>query len=74
MSNVGWSRTLNAARHEDLAWMYETGECAAHAAERIGISLKNLDKWARRNRVPFWTDMLQRNPRDWNEYATRRTA
>jgi hypothetical protein len=74
MSTIGWTRAVTANRHEDLTWMYETGECARGAAERLGISFDQLDKWARRNGVSFWGQMLARNPRDWNDYAARRTA
>lgn len=74
MSTVGWTKCLSANRLEDLSWMYETGESAMGAAERLGLEYRHLDKWARRNRVPFWGHMLTRNPRDWNEYAARRTA
>lgn len=61
-------------RLEDLRWMYETGESAEGAAQRLGLNFKSLDKWVRNNHVPFWPEMLERNPRDWNDYALRRTA
>lgn len=73
MSTLGWTREIGDNRLEDLDWMYETGETAAGAAERLGLPLKSLDKWARRNAVPFWSRMLARDPRDWNSYEMRRS-
>lgn len=74
MSTVGWTKATTTNRLEDLRWMHDTGESGRGAAARLGLDYRTLDKWARANRVPFWGQMLTRNPCDWNEYAARRSA
>ena len=49
-------------RLDDLAWMYVGGECAAGAAQRLGIQEKHLDKWARRHCPNLWRRLMARNP------------
>lgn len=74
MSTRGWTKSRTSSRLEDLKWMHDTGESGRGAADRLGLSYRVLDKWARRNRISFWGQMIARNPRDWNDYAMRRTA
>jgi hypothetical protein len=74
MSRAGWVKAVSQNRLEDLRWMYDTGESGKGAARRLGLEYRHLDKWARRNRIPFWTTMIARNPRDWNAYEGRRSA
>ena len=39
-------------RLEDLEWMVETGENAAGAAVRLGITVGAIDKWCRNHGRP----------------------
>lgn len=54
----------HTARLEDLRWMQASGENAAGAAARLGISEKALEKWCRRHgHHQLINTLTARNPR-----------
>lgn len=55
--NLEWKQQITLARIEDLAFMAETGETREGAAMRLGVTLKSLDKWARKHAAETWAAM-----------------
>jgi hypothetical protein len=62
MSTAGWTRVASQYRHEDLLWMADTGECASGAAQRLGLSVKVLEKWCRRHDIELWNRLAAAEP------------
>ena len=59
---TGLSVAQREQRLEDLEWFVATGECAAGAAERLGIAPLALEKWCRNNALDLWHQLRARDP------------
>lgn len=60
------NREQIAARHEDVRWMADTGECLDGAARRLGLSPGALARWLERNDRDALARLIARQPRDHN--------
>lgn len=60
--------TTDEARLEDLAWMADTGTGMTAAAQRIGITDRQLDRWLshREEAADLRARLNANNPRDHN--------
>lgn len=57
-----YGKPWTEGRHEDLAWLVETGENASGAARRFGLTYNALEKWCLRNAPEVWRVLVSREP------------